>query len=62
MKPTRGSSVDPPQEVVLTRVMLDQLLQRVKGYLGCDVEAAVVHVAYSVVLHAFTRVLVQVPD
>lgn len=42
--------------------MLDKLLQRVKGYLGCDVEAAIVHVADSVVLDSFTSVVVQVPD
>lgn len=43
-------------------MMLDQLLQRVEGDLGCDVEAAVVHVADSVVLDSFARVVVQVPD
>lgn len=42
--------------------MLDQLLQRVEGYLGCDVEATVVHVADPVVLHSFACVVVQVPD
>lgn len=43
-------------------MMLDELLQRVKGYLGCDVKAAVVHVADSVVLDSFASVVVQVPD
>lgn len=42
--------------------MLDQLLQSVKGYLGRDVEAAVVHVADSVVLDFITDVAVEVPD
>lgn len=42
--------------------MLDQLLQRVKGYLGRDVEAAVVHVADSVVLDTIASVVVEVPD
>lgn len=42
--------------------MLDQLLQRVKGDLGRDVEAAVVHIADSVVLHAVSGVVVEVPD
>ena len=42
--------------------MLDELLQRVEGYLGLDVEATVVHVADSVVLDSFTSVVVQVPD
>lgn len=48
-------------ELVLTRIMLDELLQRVKGYLDRDVEAAVVHVADSVVLDTFASV-VKVPD
>lgn len=42
--------------------MLDQLLQGVKGYLGRDVEAAVVHVADSVVLDFVTDGAVEVPD
>ena len=42
--------------------MLDHLLQRAKGYLGCDVEATIVHVADSVVLDYFPSVVVQVPD
>jgi len=42
--------------------MLDELLQRVEGDLGCDVEAAAVQVADSVVLDSFTGVVVQVPD
>lgn len=42
--------------------MLDQLLQRVKGDLSRDVEAAVVHVADSVVLHSVSGVVVEVPD
>lgn len=42
--------------------MLDQLLQRVKGYLGRDVEAAIVHVADSVVLDLVADVAVEVPD
>lgn len=43
-------------------MMLDELLQRVKGDPSCDVEATVVHVADPVVLDSFTRVVVQVPD
>lgn len=42
--------------------MLDQLLQRAKGDLGCDVEATVVHVADPVVLDPFACVVVQIPD
>lgn len=56
------SSTPLPRGSVLTGVMLDQLLQRVKGDLGRDVEAAVVHVADSVVLHAVSGVVVEVPD
>lgn len=51
-----------PCQSVLTGIMLDQLLQRVKGYLGRDVEAAVVHVADSVVLDTIAGVVVEVPD
>lgn len=57
-----GNVDESPHEAVRTWVMLDKLLQRVKGYLGCDVEATVVHVADSVVLDSFTTVVVQVPD
>lgn len=42
--------------------MLDQFLQSVEGYLGRDVEAAVIHVADSVVLDFVTDVAVEVPD
>lgn len=42
--------------------MLNQLLQRVKGDLGCDVEAAAVQVADPVVLDPFACVGVQIPD
>lgn len=42
--------------------MLDQLLQRVERDLGRDVEAAVVHVADSVVLDSVTGAVVEVPD
>ena len=42
--------------------MLDKLLQRVKGDLGCDIEATVVHIADPVVLDSFTCVVVQVPN
>lgn len=45
----------------LTAVILHQLLQRVEGDLGRDVEAAVVHVTDPVVLDPFTCVVVQVP-
>lgn len=38
--------------------MLDELLQRAKGDLGCDVEATIVHVADSVVLDSFPGVVV----
>lgn len=40
--------------------MKDELLQRVEGYLRCDVEATIVHVADPVVLHSFTCVMVQI--
>lgn len=61
-KPPLPRLPPPPRKAVLTGVMLDQLLQRVKGYLGRDVEAAIVHVADSVVLDLVADVAVEVPD
>lgn len=57
-----GAPDSSPCPSVLTAIMLDQLLQRVKGYLGRDVKAAVVHVADSVVLDTVAGVVVKVPD
>lgn len=62
MEPSLVINDSVPWQAAHTWVMLDELLQRVKRYLCCDVEAPIVHVADSVVLDSFTAVVVQVPD